>query len=109
MLQFAGALLVMGLLLVAPGLMFGASWAKKLAGGVIIAAVMVSFVLAACNMLLGTLADVAPGNWNGGWGVVGLILLLLAVAFIRFINRRRVLKKWLGEGQTSIKKRVERE
>ena len=109
MLQFIGALLLLGLLLAALGLMFGASWAKKLIGGVIIAAVVVSFAPAVCNILPGVLADIAPVSWNGGWGVIGLILILLLIAFIRFITRRRALKKWLGETNTSLKKRVERE
>lgn len=35
------------------------------------------------------------------------LVVVVGVAAVRFINHRRALQHWLGEGHTSLKKRVE--
>lgn len=107
-----GALCILGLLVSAFLIMFGLPAGKRLLAWTLVLAVAVPLGLGLLNALLSDLGQVvgdvhAPGG--AGLVVVGLLLILILVAFIRFVGHRRKLRSFLGERPTSLKRRVERE
>jgi len=75
------------------------------------------FLPVALCLILGLFRNISskkPPIFFSGIGLIiflGLLAILVGVAVVRFINRRRRLKTWRGHGQkpTSLKRRVGRD
>ena len=109
--EFLEQLHVIAFIVAAFLIMFNINAGKRLLVGTLVLLVLVPIGLGLLKALLSDLGE-ATGEMHapsgGGLLVCGLVLVLVLVAFLRFLLRRRRLQGILGRPQTSLKKRVDR-
>lgn len=109
--EFLAQLHVIAILVAAFLIMFNINAGKRLLVGTLIALVLIPIVLGLLRALMADLGD-AVGDVRApdGAGILagGLLLVLVLVAYLRFLLRRRRLQGLLGRPQTSLKRRVDR-
>lgn len=109
--EFLAPLHVLAVVVAAFLIMFNINAGKRLLVGTLVLLVLVPIALGLLNTLLSDFGQVVGDvrGPNGAGVLVGVLLLVLVlVAFIRFLLRRRRLQGLLGRPQTSLKRRVDR-
>lgn len=108
--ELLSSFLIISLIAIALLWIFGVKGLEKYLRLVIIFALIISFLPIVCQLIVGSLQTPNTSLSSAATIILFLILgVILFIAFIHFVRHLRQFKKWRGEKQTSLKRRVERE